>query len=155
MNTPFNISQWLKQQTPTAPPRDDFDAIYQQVKPVKSTYRGLKAWTIAAGIALMAVGLAWIYQPSTMTENADRQLTLSQLQQRIYQLEHTLNNHQHVIASDPGSSHLENRVLLEQWLKHLNGQLATTQNPLTQQNLLQAKLSVLQSLTPKQTIQLI
>lgn len=156
MNTPFNISQWLKKQPLMPAPKDDFAAIFQQLNKSKSKQKPMKVWSLAAGIALMAVGIMFFYQQSPSVDNQLNQTALLQLQQQVSQLELQLQASNTVTVSNPGSTQLENQVMLEQWLAHLNSRLASTHNAQQQQNLLQAKLTVLQNLNQEnQTIQLI
>src|SRR5690554_3402930 len=156
MKTPSNINQWLKSQPPMSPPKDDFAAIYQQLDKPKTLNRLIYAWSVAAGIALMTIGVSFFYHHTPVSETSLNKAAIIQLQQQVSQLEQQLLTNDTAIVSNPGSAQLENEVMLEQWLDHLNKRLSESHNTQQKQSLLQAKLSVLQNLNPKNpTIELI
>lgn len=156
MNTAFNLKQWLKQQTPISPPQDDFAAIYQRVKTTKPVRKLTVPWALAATMAALAIGLVFFDKPTPEPNISLNHTSLVQLKQQISQMEKYLANNNSMMVGHPGSSQLENQVQLEQWLAVLNNRLAENKNPQQQHHLLQAKLSVLQSMAPTtQTIQLI
>jgi hypothetical protein len=156
MNTAFNLKKWLKQQKPISPPQDDFAAIYQRVQTTKPVRKLTIPWALAATMAALAIVLIFFDRPITAPNNSLNHTSLVQLKQQINQMEKNLANNSTMMVGHPGSGQLENQVQLEQWLAVLNNRLAENKNPQQQHHLLQAKLSVLQSMAPNcQTIQLI
>lgn len=156
MKTPSNINQWLKNQSVMPSPKDDFDHIYQQLDKPKTLNKMVYPWSVAAGITLMAVSLTFFYRDMSISSHSYNKSAISLLNQQVSQLEQQLLTNTTINVSNPGSTQLENEVMLEQWLEHLNQRLAANQNTETQQRLLQAKLTVLKNLNQKnQSIQLI
>lgn len=156
MKKPSNISQWLKSLPPMSPPKDDFAAIYQQLDKPKTLKKMVYTWSVAAGIALIAIGVSFFYRYTPVSEKSHNETAIIQLQQQVSQLEQQLLTSDSAIVSNPGSTQLENEIMLEQWLDHLNKHLADSHSPENRQNLLQAKLTILQNLSNQnQTIQLI
>ena len=155
MNTPFNLTHWLKQQAPMTPPADDFEAIYQQVKPVNDN-KNIMPWALAATLGLLTISLLFLNQTGP-TDNQNLKMTgMDQLTQQIRALEQNLKSEATALVSQPGSALLENQVQLEQWLSVINDRLKQINNSQQRQTLLNAKRTVLQSLAAKNhTIQLI
>jgi len=153
MNNHFTLRQWLKSQTPMAPPNDDFGAIYAQLNDaIKPNH--IRPWFMAA--AIMAIMFSFLVFTNGPSNRAIESHNLTGLQQQISQLENNLILHKDDYTGRPGSGDLENQVQLEQWLNHLNKRLAGNNNAQQTYQLLQAKLSILKSLTPQtQSIQLI
>lgn len=155
MNNPFNINQWLIKQSPMSPPADDFVSIYEQLDKPKTVKKLFYTGSVAAAIAMLALTIVF-FKPQRMSVDMPlNTTTLAQLKQQISRLEQLIQAGDASIVSHPGSTQLEQRVMLEKWLNHLNQRLTKTDNPHQQQSLLQAKLSVLQHLKPNPSIQLI
>ncbi|KAA3639258.1 MAG: hypothetical protein DWP95_10870 [Proteobacteria bacterium] len=153
MNNPFTLRQWLQNQPPMSPPKDDFDAIFNQINHPRRPYR-VRPWLLAAAImTLVFSALVITNGPGNHSTNG---FDLNDLQHQVSQLENSLTSHPDNIAGLPGSGDLETQVQLEQWLNHLNTRLAANNNAQQRHELLQAKLSILKNLTPNsQSIQLI
>mgnify|MGYP005668925127 CR=1 FL=1 len=156
MNTPFNFSQWLKQQEPVTPPTDDFAFIYQQIKAPKAGHKHIIPWALAATFTLLIISLVMFKPTLNSTDIPAGNSQLAQLKQHIHALEQNLQSDATAPVSQPGSAQLENQVQLEQWLAIINAKLEQKHNPHQQQQLMQAKRSVLQRLAPiNQSIELI
>lgn len=123
-------------------PHDEFDAIYQQLKP-KPTLRSI---TLVASMSLLALMLWFHYQPAPSDNSY-----INQLQSQISLMEHNLNQSRAATKSIKSTAEYENQLMLQQWLSHINNELQQSQSLHKTQRLLKAKWALLNDLKQPST----